>query len=73
MTVHAAKGLEFPYVFLCGMNEGVFPSRKILTLPGMEEERRLAYVAMTRAEKGLALSAAEGYNFDGSPRFPSRF
>ena len=73
MTVHAAKGLEFPYVFLCGMNEGVFPSRKILTLPGMEEERRLAYVAMTRAEKGLALSSAEGYNFDGSPRFPSRF
>ena len=73
MTVHAAKGLEFPYVFLCGMNEGVFPSRKILTLPEMEEERRLAYVAMTRAEKGLALSAAEGYNFDGSPRFPSRF
>lgn len=73
MTVHAAKGLEFPYVFLCGMNEGVFPSRKILTLPGMEEERRLAYVAMTRAERGLALSAAEGYNFDGSPRFPSRF
>lgn len=73
MTVHAAKGLEFPYVFLCGMNEGVFPSRKILTLPGMEEERRLAYVAMTRAEKGLFLSAAEGYNFDGTPRFPSRF
>lgn len=73
MTVHAAKGLEFPYVFLCGMNEGVFPSRKILTLPGMEEERRLAYVAMTRAERGLLLSAAEGYHFDGSPRFPSRF
>lgn len=73
MTVHAAKGLEFPYVFLCGMNEGVFPSRKIYTLPGMEEERRLAYVAMTRAEKGLFLSAAEGYNFDGTPRFPSRF
>lgn len=73
MTVHAAKGLEFPYVFLCGMDEGVFPSRKILTLPGMEEERRLAYVAMTRAENGLFLSAAEGYNFDGTPRFPSRF
>lgn len=73
MTVHAAKGLEFPYVFLCGMNEGVFPSRKILTLPGMEEERRLAYVAMTRAEQGLYLSAAEGFNHDGSARFPSRF
>ena len=50
MTVHAAKGLEFPYVFLCGMNEGIFPSRKVRTLAGMEEERRLAFVAMTRAE-----------------------
>lgn len=73
MTVHAAKGLEFSYVMLCGMNEGVFPSRKIKDLLGMEEERRLAFVAMTRAEKGLYLSGAEGYNFDGSPRYPSRF
>lgn len=73
MTVHAAKGLEFPYVFLCGMNEGIFPSRKIRTLPGMEEERRLAFVAVTRAERGLFLSEADGRNFDGSPRFPSRF
>ena len=60
MTVHAAKGLEFPYVFLCGMNEGIFPSRKVRTLPGMEEERRLAFVALTRAEKGLYLSEADG-------------
>ena len=73
MTVHAAKGLEFPYVFLCGMNEGVFPSRKTRTLPGMEEERRLAFVAVTRAEKRLFLSEAEGRNLDGSPRYPSRF
>ncbi len=73
MTVHAAKGLEFPYVFLCGMNEGVFPSRKVNTMPGMEEERRLAFVAMTRAEKRLYLSEAEGRNIDGSPRYPSRF
>ena len=73
MTVHAAKGLEFPYVFLCGMNEGVFPSRKVRDLRGMEEERRLAFVAMTRAEKRLLLSGAEGRNFDGSPRYPSRF
>ena len=73
MTVHAAKGLEFPYVFLCGMNEGVFPSRKVSTMPGMEEERRLAFVAMTRAEKRLYLSEAEGMNIDGSPRYPSRF
>lgn len=73
MTVHAAKGLEFPYVMLCGMNEGVFPSRKTKDLLGMEEERRLAFVAMTRAEKGLFLSGAEGRNFDGTPRYPSRF
>ncbi|MGM9638286.1 MAG: ATP-dependent helicase [Butyricicoccaceae bacterium] len=73
MTVHAAKGLEFPYVFLCGMNEGIFPSRKVRTRQGMEEERRLAFVAVTRAEKGLYLSEADGRNFDGSPRYPSRF
>lgn len=73
MTVHASKGLEFPYVFLCGMNEGIFPSRKITTLEGMEEERRLAFVAVTRAEKGLFLSEADGRNFDSSPRYPSRF
>ena len=73
MTVHAAKGLEFPYVFLCGMNEGVFPSGRTSTLPGMEEERRLAFVAVTRAEKELYLSEAEGRNLDASPRYPSRF
>ncbi len=73
MTVHAAKGLEFPYVFLCGMNEGIFPSRKVRTLQAMEEERRLAFVALTRAERGLYLSEADGRNFDGSPRYPSRF
>lgn len=73
MTVHAAKGLEFPYVMLCGMDEGIFPSRKTKDLLGMEEERRLAFVAMTRAEKGLYLSGAEGRNFDGMPRYPSRF
>ena len=73
MTVHSAKGLEFPHVFLCAMNEGVFPSRKTRTLPGMEEERRLCFVAMTRAQKALYLSEAEGRNLDGSPRYPSRF
>lgn len=73
MTVHIAKGLEFPYVFLCGMNEGIFPSRKVRTIEGMEEERRLAFVAVTRAEKALFLTEAEGRNFDGSPRYPSRF
>lgn len=73
MTVHSAKGREFPYVFLCAMNEGVFPSKKTDTIQKMEEERRLAFVAMTRAQKGLYLSEAEGRNFDGSPRYPSRF
>ena len=73
MTAHAAKGLEFPCVFLCGMNEGVFPSRKVRTRQAMEEERRLAFVAVTRAEKELYLSEADGRNFDGSPRYPSRF
>ncbi len=73
MTVHAAKGLEFPYVFLAGMEDGVFPSRKVRDRPGMEEERRLAFVAVTRAELGLYLSGSGGRNHDGSPRVPSRF
>ena len=73
MTVHSAKGLEFPYVFLCGMNEGVFPTRRTVTLPGMEEERRLAFVAVTRAEKRLYLSESAGRSFDGAPKYPSRF
>ena len=73
MTVHAAKGLEFPYVFLCSMNEDVFPSQKVKSLAAMEEERRLAFVAVTRAEKGLYLSECEGRTLLGQPRFPSRF
>ena len=73
MTVHSAKGLEFPYVFLCGMNEGTFPGRRTATLPAMEEERRLAFVAVTRAEKRLFLSEAAGRSFDGAPKYPSRF
>ena len=73
MTVHTAKGLEFPYVLLCGMNEGVFPSKRTNTIQSMEEERRLAFVAMTRAEKALYISEADGWSADGSPRYPSRF
>lgn len=73
MTIHTAKGLEFPYVFLCGMNEGIFPSKKTATIEGMEEERRLAFVAFTRAEKGLFITDAEGRALDGSFRYPSRF
>ena len=73
MTVHAAKGLEFPYVFLCELNEGIFPTSHTNTLEKLEEERRLAYVAYTRAENALFLSDAEGTNSDKSYRFPSRF
>ena len=73
MTVHTAKGLEFKYVFLCGLAEGVFPSKRTATLEGMEEERRLAFVAFTRAVKALFLTGAEGRNLDGSYRYPSRF
>lgn len=73
MTIHTAKGLEFPYVFVCGLNEGIFPTKHVDTQDKLEEERRLAYVAFTRAENGLFLSDAEGTNFDGSFRYPSRF
>ena len=75
MTVHAAKGLEFPYVFLCGLNEGVFPSRKVNALPQMEEERRLAYVAITRAKEKLYItycSSRMRYGYTNQ-KTPSRF
>jgi len=72
MTVHAAKGLEFPYVFVCGMSEGVFPSKKSRTTESLEEERRLCFVAYTRARDRLFLSDAEGESFIGF-RYPSRF
>ncbi len=59
MTLHAAKGLEFPLVFLCGMEEGLFPhSRTLMDPPQMEEERRLCYVGMTRAMDTLILTRA---------------
>lgn len=73
MTVHTAKGLEFPVVFVCGMSEGVFPSSRTVDYDGMEEERRLAYVALTRAEDLLFLSDCEGQTYDGTNRCPSRF
>lgn len=73
MTIHTAKGLEFPYVFVCSLNEGIFPSKKQDTIDKLEEERRLAYVAFTRAENALFLSESEGYNYDYSFRYPSRF
>ena len=73
MTIHAAKGLEFPVVFLCGLSEGIFPGKRADTREKLEEERRLAYVAFTRARDRLFLSDAAGSNYDGSFRYPSRF
>ena len=73
MTCHIAKGLEFPFVFVCMLNEGIFPSAKAQKKEEMEEERRVAYVAFTRAKNRLFLSDA-GYNqLDGSQLATSRF
>lgn len=76
MTIHASKGLEFPHVFIVGLEENLFPSQLSLTSRAdLEEERRLFYVAVTRAEKSLTLSyAASRYKF-GTAQFnePSRF
>ncbi|MFD1410684.1 DNA helicase PcrA [Lapidilactobacillus gannanensis] len=76
MTLHAAKGLEFPVVFLVGMEEGIFPlSRSLMEDDALEEERRLAYVGITRAQKELYLSNAYGRMLYGRPQNnpPSRF
>ncbi len=73
MTIHSAKGLEFPVVFLCGLSEGIFPGKRANTRERLEEERRLCYVAFTRAKDRLFLSDAAGTNYDGSFRYPSRF
>ncbi|KTD33669.1 DNA helicase II [Legionella nautarum] len=76
MTLHAAKGLEFPLVFLVGMEEGVFPGKQIADEPGrLEEERRLCYVGMTRAMEKLILSYAEVRRQYGREEYhrPSRF
>lgn len=77
MTIHQAKGLEFPYVFVSGLSEGIFPSMKTLRErkgDGEEEERRLMYVAVTRAEKELFLTESEGFNAASKlSKYPSRF
>ena len=76
MTLHAAKGLEFPLVFLCGVEEGLFPSERSLAETGrLEEERRLCYVGMTRAMRTLYICYAENRRLHGSERYsrPSRF
>ena len=74
MTIHTSKGLEFPYVFLCGFSDGVLPSYMSMKERRLEEERRLTYVAITRAEKAFYISESEGYNFQtGKNKYPSRF
>jgi len=76
MTLHSAKGLEYPVVFLVGMEEGLFPSSRALTEPTqMEEERRLAYVGITRAQQKLYVSHAWSRQLFGTTNYspPSRF
>ena len=73
MTIHAAKGLEYPIVFVVDMNEGIMPSSRTTCAAMMEEERRIAYVAMTRAKELLFMVDAEGSNYDNTYRLPSRF
>src|SRR6185436_4593288 len=72
LTIHAAKGLEFPYVFICGMEDGLIPFiRKYDTESDIEEERRLLYVALTRAKHGLYLLQTKQRN--KHPSIDSRF
>jgi DNA helicase-2/ATP-dependent DNA helicase PcrA len=76
MTLHSAKGLEFPVVFLVGMEDGVFPHLRSLGEPDqLEEERRLAYVGITRAQERLHLSSAWSRTIFGATQYnpPSRF
>ena len=76
MTVHSAKGLEFKNVFVVGLSEGIFPSDKSMQegVKGLEEERRLAYVAFTRAMEHLYLTESMGYSYTtGGNKFSSRF
>jgi len=76
MTLHSAKGLEFPLVFLVGMEEGLFPNQRSIEESGrLEEERRLAYVGITRARQKLVLSYAESRRLHGQDMYglPSRF
>ncbi|MDD7593248.1 MAG: 3'-5' exonuclease [Peptoniphilaceae bacterium] len=75
LTIHSAKGLEFPVVFVVGLEEGLFPSSRTVEEGNVEEERRLFYVAMTRAEKRLYLSHADSRHVFGQLQaaMPSRF
>ncbi|MDR1037655.1 MAG: ATP-dependent helicase [Deltaproteobacteria bacterium] len=73
MTIHAAKGLEFDSVVVCGLNEGLFPSSRCETPEDMEEERRILYVAVTRAKRRLKLVGSERAVQQAPVRRPSRF
>lgn len=73
LSVHASKGLEFSNVFVTGLSEGLFPSAQIETMEELEEERRIAYVAFTRARKRLFLSENEGGGNINLSKYPSRF
>jgi DNA helicase-2/ATP-dependent DNA helicase PcrA len=76
MTMHSAKGLEFPLVFLCGLEDGLFPHQRSIADPsGLEEERRLCYVGITRAKQTLYITHAEQRRMHGMDSFsqPSRF
>lgn len=76
MTLHSAKGLEFPLLFLCGLEDGLFPHQRSLNdANGLEEERRLCYVGLTRAREQLYLSYAEQRRLHGTDNYstPSRF
>lgn len=76
MTIHASKGLEFPVVFIIGFSEGIFPSSRTIEERkklGLEEERRLCYVAITRAQEFLYLTDSEGQSQNGIKKLPSRF
>ena len=77
MTIHQAKGLEFPYVFIFGLSEGIFPNMRTIRegkTEGEEEERRLMYVAVTRAQQALFLTESEGFNISSKTnKYPSRF
>ena len=77
MTVHQSKGLEFPYVFIIGLSDGIFPNARSIRerkASALEEERRLMYVAATRAERCLFMTESEGYNMQAQQeKLPSRF
>jgi DNA helicase-2/ATP-dependent DNA helicase PcrA len=75
MTLHNAKGLEFRAVFMIGMEEGIFPHSRSIEEQGLEEERRLCYVGMTRAQERLVLTHASARSLYGSRSYnlPSRF